>query len=139
VGRGAELRAGGSAVDGAGYFFEATVLDRVPAEADIANTEIFGPIASISRFTTQAEVLEAANDTPFGLAGYVFTENLDRALNVADALETGLVGINNGVPTTPAAPFGGVKQSGLGREGSGEGLEEYQEIRFYNISRRETA
>jgi succinate-semialdehyde dehydrogenase/glutarate-semialdehyde dehydrogenase len=111
----------------------------VPAEADIANTEIFGPIASISRFTTQAEVLEAANDTPFGLAGYVFTENLDRALNVADALETGLVGINNGVPTTPAAPFGGVKQSGLGREGSGEGLEEYQEIRFYNISRRETA
>lgn len=139
VHRGADLRTGGSAVDGDGYFFEATVLDRVPADADIANTEIFGPVAAISRFSTQQQVLEAANDTPFGLAGYVFTESLDRALNVADALETGLVGINNGVPTTPAAPFGGVKQSGLGREGSGEGLEEYQEIRFYNISRRDTA
>ncbi|MGJ0204111.1 NAD-dependent succinate-semialdehyde dehydrogenase [Leucobacter sp. gxy201] len=138
VHRGADLRSGGSAVDGDGYFFEATVLDRVPADADIANTEIFGPVAAISRFSTQQQVLEAANDTPFGLAGYVFTESLDRALNVADALETGLVGINNGVPTTPAAPFGGVKQSGLGREGSGEGLEEYQEIRFYNISRRDT-
>lgn len=139
VARGAELRTGGSAREGAGYFFEATVLDRVPKDSEIANTEIFGPVAAISRFGTQQEVLAAANDTPFGLAGYVFTENLDRALNVADALETGLVGINNGVPSNPAAPFGGVKQSGLGREGSGEGLEEYQEIRFYNIARRETA
>jgi succinate-semialdehyde dehydrogenase/glutarate-semialdehyde dehydrogenase len=139
VDRGAELRTGGHAVPEDGYFFEATVLDRVPPQADIASTEIFGPVASISRFSTQAEVLEVANDTPFGLAGYVFTENLDRALNVADQLETGLVGINNGVPSNPAAPFGGVKASGLGREGSGEGLEEYQEIRFYNIARRETA
>ncbi|UOQ56912.1 NAD-dependent succinate-semialdehyde dehydrogenase [Leucobacter allii] len=139
VERGAELRAGGSAREGAGYFFEATVLDRVPAGAEIANTEIFGPVAAISRFSGEAEAIAAANHTPFGLAGYVFTENLDRALNVADALETGLVGINNGVPSNPAAPFGGVKQSGLGREGSGEGLEEYQEIRFYNIARRATA
>lgn len=138
VTRGAELRAGGRAAGNAGYFFEATVLDRVPADADIANTEIFGPVAAISRFSTQEEVLQRANDTPFGLAGYVFTENLDRALNVADQLETGLVGINNGVPSNPAAPFGGMKQSGLGREGSHEGLEEYQEIRFYNIARRET-
>lgn len=138
VERGADLRTGGNAVPGAGYFFEATVLDKVPRQADIANTEIFGPVAAISRFSSQAEVLETANDTPFGLAGYVFTENLDRALNVADRLETGLVGINNGVPSNPAAPFGGVKQSGLGREGSGEGLEEYQEIRFYNIGRRDT-
>lgn len=138
VTRGAELRAGGRAAGNAGYFFEATVLDRVPADADIANTEIFGPVAAISRFSTQEEVLQRANDTPFGLAGYVFTENLDRALNVADQLETGLVGINNGVPSNPAAPFGGMKQSGLGREGSHEGLEEYQEIRYYNIARRET-
>ncbi|SER64571.1 NAD-dependent succinate-semialdehyde dehydrogenase [Halopseudomonas bauzanensis] len=138
VTRGAELRAGGRAAGDAGYFFEATVLDRVPADADIANTEIFGPVAAISRFSTQEEVLQRANDTPFGLAGYVFTENLDRALNVADQLETGLVGINNGVPSNPAAPFGGMKQSGLGREGSHEGLEEYQEIRYYNIARRET-
>ncbi|KAB1642545.1 NAD-dependent succinate-semialdehyde dehydrogenase [Gulosibacter chungangensis] len=136
--KGADLRAGGSAPEGAGYFFEATVLDKVPTDADIANTEIFGPVAAVSRFSSQEEVLAAANDTPFGLAGYVFTENLDRALNVADALETGLVGINNGVPSSAAAPFGGMKQSGQGREGSGEGLEEYQEIRFYNIARRET-
>ncbi|MHA3723554.1 NAD-dependent succinate-semialdehyde dehydrogenase [Leucobacter sp. HY1910] len=136
---GAELRVGGRAPAGAGYFFEGTVLDRVPADAEIATTEIFGPIAAISRFSSEAEVIERANDTPFGLAGYVFTENLDRALNVADALETGLVGINNGVPSNVAAPFGGVKQSGLGREGSGEGLEEYQEVRFYNIARRATS
>ena len=139
VDRGAELRTGGGAPADAGHFFEATVLDRVPREAEIANTEVFGPVAAISRFSTQDQAIELANDTPFGLAGYVFTENLDRALNVADALETGLVGINNGVPSNPAAPFGGMKQSGQGREGSHEGLEEYQEIRFYNIARRESA
>ncbi|MDL0433874.1 NAD-dependent succinate-semialdehyde dehydrogenase [Marinobacter sp. TBZ242] len=138
VAHGAELRTGGRTPEGAGYFFEGTVLDRVPTEAEIANTEIFGPIAAISRFSTQEEVLQRANDTPFGLASYVFTENLDRALNVADALETGLVGINNGVPSNAAAPFGGMKQSGLGREGSHEGLEEYQEVRYYNIARRES-
>ena len=136
--KGAELRAGGSAPDAPGYFFEATVLDKVSANTDIAGTEIFGPVAAISRFSTQEEAVTVANDTPFGLAGYVFTENLDRALNVADQLETGLVGINNGVPSNVAAPFGGMKQSGLGREGSHEGLEEYQEIRFYNIARRDT-
>jgi len=136
VAKGADLRVGGSAPEGPGFFFPATVLDRVPADAAVAGTEIFGPIAAITRFSTEAEALAAANDTPFGLAGYVFTENLDRALNVADALETGLVGINNGVPSSAAAPFGGIKHSGLGREGSHEGLEEYQEIRFYNIARR---
>ena len=138
VNRGADLRTGGKAPEGKGYFFEPTVLDNVPVDSEIANTEVFGPVAAISRFSTQAEAVERANDTPFGLASYVFTENLDRALNVADQLETGLVGINNGVPSNPAAPFGGMKQSGLGREGSHEGLEEYQEIRFYNIARRET-
>jgi len=135
---GATLTAGGQRPTGPGYFFEATVLDNVPIDAEVFSTEIFGPIAPIRRFKDQAEVLEAANNTPFGLAGYVFTENLDRALNVADALETGLVGINQGVPSSAAAPFGGLKQSGLGREGSGEGLEEYQEIRFYNIARQDT-
>lgn len=138
VAGGATVRAGGSAPEGPGYFFEATVLDGVAPNADVFTSEIFGPIAPIRRFSHQSEVLEAANDTPFGLAGYVFTENLDRALNVADALETGLVGINQGVPSNAAAPFGGLKQSGMGREGSGEGLEEYQEMRFYNIARKET-
>lgn len=136
VHQGADLKVGGNAVGDTGYFFQATVLDNVPTSAKIVTTEVFGPVAAISRFGTEEEALSLANGTPFGLAGYVFTENIDRALNVADRLETGLVGINNGVPSNAAAPFGGVKQSGLGREGSGEGLEEYQEIRFYNISRR---
>lgn len=136
VHRGAKLKTGGNTAGEAGYFFQATVLDTVPISAKIATTEVFGPVAAVSRFGKEEEALSLANGTPFGLAGYVFTENIDRAMNVADGLETGLVGINNGVPSNAAAPFGGVKQSGLGREGSGEGLEEYQEIRFYNISRR---
>ncbi len=138
VGHGTTVRAGGHAIAGRGHFFEATVLDHVPAIAEIAHTEIFGPIAAIQRFSTEAEVVHRANATDYGLAGYVFTENLDRALNVADALQTGLVGINQGVPSNAAAPFGGIKQSGLGREGSAEGFDEYQEIRFYNIARRGT-
>ncbi|MCH1881950.1 NAD-dependent succinate-semialdehyde dehydrogenase [Agrococcus sp. ARC_14] len=138
VARGADLLAGGTELGDAGHFFAPTVLDNVPADSDIAGTEIFGPIAAIQRFTTEAEAIERANATEFGLAGYVFSESLDRALNVADRLETGILGINQGVPSNAAAPFGGVKQSGLGREGSAEGLEEYQSVRFYNIARRET-
>jgi succinate-semialdehyde dehydrogenase/glutarate-semialdehyde dehydrogenase len=138
LGHGAVLRGGGHAIDGPGHFFEATVLDHVPVAASIAKNEIFGPIAAIQRFSSQAEAVQRANDTVYGLAGYVFTENLDRAFNVADALHTGLVGINQGVPSNAAAPFGGIKQSGLGREGSAEGLDEYQEIRFYNLARRAT-
>lgn len=140
--RGAELLTGGTELGtelgSVGHFFAPTVLDRVPADAEVAATEIFGPIAAIQRFDSEAEVVARANATEFGLAGYVFSESLDRALNVADRLETGLVGINQGVPSNAAAPFGGVKQSGLGREGSAEGLEEYQSVRFYNIARRET-
>jgi len=136
---GAKLLTGGHSYDSAGHFFAPTVLDRVPEESEVATSEIFGPIAAIQRFSSEAEALSRANATEFGLAGYVFTENLDRALNVADSLETGIVGINQGVPSNAAAPFGGVKQSGLGREGSSEGLEEYQNIRFYNLARRATA
>lgn len=137
--RGASVLTGGSSLPGGGYFFEPTVLVDVPADSAVARTEIFGPIAAVQRFSTEDEAIERANDTEFGLAGYVFTESLDRAFNVADRLETGLVGINQGVPSNAAAPFGGIKHSGMGREGSGEGLDEYQEIRFYNISRRPTA
>lgn len=136
VAKGAELRLGGAAPGGIGHFFPATVLDRVPEDSEIAATEIFGPIASIARFEHEAEGVIRANSTPFGLASYVFTENLDRAFDVADRLDTGMVGINQGIVSNVAAPFGGVKASGLGREGSSEGLEEYQEIRFYNIARR---
>ena len=138
VAHGAQLRVGGSAFDSDGHFFAPTLVDRVPEEATIAGTEIFGPIAAVQRFATQEEAIERANATELGLAAYVFTESLDRALNVADRLETGLVGINQGVPSNAAAPFGGLKQSGLGREGGTEGLEEYQTVRFFNIARRET-
>ncbi len=138
VTRGATLRTGGHGFDGAGHFYAPTLLDHVPVDCLAATSEIFGPIAAIQRFSTQAEVLERANDTDLGLAGYVFTESLDRAFDVADLLETGIVGINQGVPSNAAAPFGGVKQSGLGREGSAEGLEEYETIRFYNLARRST-
>lgn len=137
--RGAQLRAGGSAPESAGSFFAPTLLDRVSADADVATQEIFGPIAAIQRFDTEAEAIERANATEFGLAGYVFTESLDRALDVAERLETGLVGINQGVPSNASAPFGGVKQSGLGREGGAEGLEEYQSVRFFNVAPRPRA
>jgi succinate-semialdehyde dehydrogenase/glutarate-semialdehyde dehydrogenase len=136
--RGAVVRCGGATIPSDGYFFQPTVLDHVPGDAAVAQTEIFGPIAAIQRFDTEQEVVARANDTNHGLAGYVYTERLDRAFNVADALETGLVGINQGVPSNAAAPFGGLKQSGLGREGSSEGIEEYQEVRYYNLARRAT-
>lgn len=139
VALGATLLTGGHGYNSAGNFFAPTVLDHVTEESDVATSEIFGPIAAIQRFSSEAEAIAGANATEFGLAGYVFTENLDRAFNVADSLETGIVGINQGVPSNAAAPFGGVKQSGLGREGSSEGLEEYQNIRFYNVARRASA
>ena len=137
VERGARLVTGGHRPEVAGTFFEPTVLDGVPVDAAVATSEIFGPVAAVQRFSSQDEVLGRANDTPFGLAGYVFTESLDRAFFMADRLETGVVGINQGVPSNAAAPFGGVKQSGVGREGGSEGLEEYQEVRFYNLALRE--
>lgn len=114
------------------------MLDRLPLAADAATTEIFGPVAAVQRFADQADALAWANGTGFGLAGHVVTGNLDRALDVADRLATGLVGINQGVPSNAAAPFGGVTASGLGREGSAEGLDEYQSIRFCNVARRAT-
>jgi succinate-semialdehyde dehydrogenase/glutarate-semialdehyde dehydrogenase len=135
IGLGAELRLGGSAPAGPGHFFPPTVLDAVPAECQVATSEIFGPIAAVQRVDSEEEALTRANDTDLGLAAYVFTESLDRAFRVADRLEAGIVGINQGVPSNAAAPFGGMKQSGIGREGSGEGLEEYQEIRYYSLAR----
>lgn len=136
ISEGAELLEGGNAPVGDGSFFSATLLDHVRPDSAISGSEIFGPIAAIQRFTTEEEAIQRGNDTEFGLAGYVFTESLDRAFRVSDAIQCGLVGINQGVPSNAAAPFGGVKQSGLGREGGSEGLEEYQNIRFYNIAAR---
>jgi succinate-semialdehyde dehydrogenase/glutarate-semialdehyde dehydrogenase len=136
VRQGARVLTGGNAIAGAGNFFEPTVLDDIPAGAEITTTEIFGPVAAISRFTTQDEAIHRANDTPFGLSTYILTQDVDRAFEVADRLDTGMVGINQGVVSQVAAPFGGVKHSGLGREGSAEGLAEYQEIRYYALNRR---
>ena len=133
--RGAKLVAGGDPLPMPGHFYPPTVLDHVPAGARILDEEIFGPVAPIVRFGPEAEAVALANATPFGLAAYVFTENLDRALRVSDALETGMVGINQGTVSNVAAPFGGVKHSGLGREGGHEGIEEYLETKYLAVNK----
>ncbi|WP_027502553.1 NAD-dependent succinate-semialdehyde dehydrogenase [Rhodococcus sp. UNC363MFTsu5.1] len=130
VDAGARVRTGGHIVDGPGYFFEPTVLDEVPAGARIVREEIFGPVAAITGFDTEAEAIAAANDTEYGLAAYFYTRDLDRAMRVAAALESGMVGVNRGVISDPAAPFGGVKQSGLGSEGGTEGIDEYLSTKY---------
>ncbi|WP_307786866.1 NAD-dependent succinate-semialdehyde dehydrogenase [Mycolicibacterium mengxianglii] len=112
-------------VPGTGYFYPPTVLTDVPADSTICDTEIFGPVAALQPFTDTAEVVAAANRTPWGLAGYLFTENLDTAMAVSDALEVGMVGLNTGLVSDPTTPFGGVKESGLGREGGHVGIDEY--------------
>ncbi|HEU0206506.1 MAG TPA: NAD-dependent succinate-semialdehyde dehydrogenase [Pseudolysinimonas sp.] len=131
---GAHLALGGSAIPGAGYFYQPTVLTNVPAGARILEEEIFGPVAPITTFRTEAEAIELANATPFGLVCFAFTSDLNRALRLAEELDTGMLGINAGVVSNPAAPFGGVKQSGLGREGGFEGIDEYLETRYVGIA-----
>lgn len=134
VGAGARVRLGGVAPEGPGYFYPATVLADVPTQARILKEEVFGPVAAISGFDTEEEGIAAANDTEYGLAAYIYTRSLDRALRVAEALETGLVGVNRGVISDPAAPFGGVKSSGFGREGGTEGIEEYLETKYIALT-----
>jgi len=130
VDRGATVRVGGEAVDGPGWFYRPTVLTDVPLAARLTKEEIFGPVAPVSVFDTDDEAVAAANDTEFGLVSYLYTENLDRALRVSEALESGMVGLNTGLVSNPAAPFGGIKQSGLGREGGAVGIEEYLETKY---------
>ena len=134
VDAGAKVLTGGSTLGERGYFYAPTVLTDVPTTADMFREEIFGPVAPITTFATDDEALQMANDTEFGLVAYLFTQNLNRALTVAEGLETGMVGINQGVVSNPAAPFGGVKASGLGREGGAEGIEEYLETKYVGIS-----
>lgn len=131
---GARRLVGGDIPNGPGHFYPATVLVDVPVEAACATEEIFGPVAAIQRFATEDEAVARANDCPMGLAGYVFTADLTRGLRLCDRLEVGMVGINRGVISDPAAPFGGVKQSGLGREGGHEGLMEYIEPQYISAS-----
>ncbi|HKO28907.1 MAG TPA: NAD-dependent succinate-semialdehyde dehydrogenase [Solirubrobacteraceae bacterium] len=130
VSAGASALLGGRAPERKGYFYEPTLLDGVSAEAAILNTEIFGPVAPIVRFTDEADAVRWANATEFGLVAYVYTRDLRRGLRVSEALESGMVGLNRGLVSDPAAPFGGVKQSGLGREGAHEGLLEYTETKY---------
>jgi len=130
VSAGASALLGGRAPERKGYFYEPTLLDGVSAEAAILNTEIFGPVAPIVRFTDEADAIRWANATEFGLVAYVYTRDLRRGLRVSEALESGMVGLNRGLVSDPAAPFGGVKQSGLGREGAHEGLLEYTETKY---------
>jgi len=132
--RGARVLTGGAAPDGPGFFYPPTVLVDVPADARMASEEIFGPVASIIPFRTEDEVVTAANDTPYGLVSYVFTNDLRRALRVAERLESGMVGLNQGVVSNPAAPFGGIKESGLGREGGNVGIDEFLEVKYIGIS-----
>ncbi|EHK88161.1 NAD-dependent succinate-semialdehyde dehydrogenase [Saccharomonospora azurea] len=132
--RGAEVLTGGATVDGPGNFYQPTVLTRVPADARLSREEIFGPVAPISVFDTEDEALAAANDTEYGLVGYVYTNDVKRALRVSERLETGMVGLNQGIVSNPAAPFGGVKQSGLGREGGTVGIEEFLETKYVAVS-----
>jgi succinate-semialdehyde dehydrogenase/glutarate-semialdehyde dehydrogenase len=134
VDKGAKVLVGGSPVDGRGFFFTPTVLAGVTPDARVLGEEIFGPVAPVTTFTTDDEALAMANATEFGLVAYAFTKDLGRALRVAEGLETGMVGLNQGIVSNPAAPFGGVKQSGFGREGGAEGIEEYLETKYVGIA-----
>jgi succinate-semialdehyde dehydrogenase/glutarate-semialdehyde dehydrogenase len=130
VSGGASALLGGRAPERKGFFYEPTLLDGVAADSEILSTEIFGPVAPVVRFTDEADAIRWANATEFGLVAYVYTRDLRRGLRVSEALESGMIGLNRGLVSDPAAPFGGVKQSGLGREGAHEGLLEYTETKY---------
>jgi succinate-semialdehyde dehydrogenase/glutarate-semialdehyde dehydrogenase len=134
VSHGARALIGGSSVEGAGYFYQPTVLADVPLASKLMREEIFGPVAPVIAFDSEDEAITAANDTEYGLVSYVFTSDLKRGLRVVERLETGMVGLNQGIVSNPAAPFGGVKQSGFGREGGPEGIGEYLATKYVAIN-----
>jgi succinate-semialdehyde dehydrogenase/glutarate-semialdehyde dehydrogenase len=134
VEKGARTVAGGRIPDGTGYFYEPTVLTDVPDDARLLREEIFGPVAPVKGFSSEEEALRWANDTEYGLVAYVYTRDLGRAFRVIEGLETGMVGLNQGMVSNAAAPFGGVKHSGFGREGGPEGIEEYLETKYVAMS-----
>jgi succinate-semialdehyde dehydrogenase/glutarate-semialdehyde dehydrogenase len=131
--RGAKIRLGGEVPAGPGYFYPPTLLTDVPPEAQITQQEIFGPVAAIAAYPDEQSMLAAANATSAGLVAFAYTRDLDRALRIGEALEAGMVGLNRGLVSNPAAPFGGVKQSGLGREGGFEGIHEYLEVKYLAV------
>jgi len=130
---GARVRTGNTRPDGPGWFYPATVLDRVAPGSAILREEVFGPVAPVLTFADEAEAIAVANDTEHGLVAYVFSRDLRRAMRVAESIETGMVGLNRGVVSDPAAPFGGVKQSGIGREGGHHGLREFLEPKYFSF------
>jgi succinate-semialdehyde dehydrogenase / glutarate-semialdehyde dehydrogenase len=133
--KGAQAVVGGHRIPGAGHFYPATVLDRIPLQARIMHEEVFGPVAPVYRFNTDQEAIEIANDTPFGLASFIFSTDVNRVQAVVDQLHSGMVGINRGTVSNVAAPFGGIKHSGLGREGGSEGIEEYLNLKYLAYDR----
>jgi succinate-semialdehyde dehydrogenase/glutarate-semialdehyde dehydrogenase len=132
--RGARLLVGGESLDGAGYFYKPTVLVDVSPSSRLRHEEIFGPVAPVTTFESEDEVIAAANDTEYGLVSYVYTRDLARSLRVCERLETGMIGLNQGIVSNPAAPFGGVKHSGLGREGGRVGVEEFLETKYVALT-----
>jgi succinate-semialdehyde dehydrogenase/glutarate-semialdehyde dehydrogenase len=134
VGAGAPAVTGGSPVDGPGYFYRPTVLANVPNDAEILRQEIFGPVAPVTTFATEEDAIRLANASEYGLASYVYSRDFNRLLRVAEQIEFGMVGFNAGVISNAAAPFGGVKQSGLGREGGSEGIAEYTTTQYIGIA-----
>ncbi len=130
---GARVDTGGSVPDGPGYFYPPTVLTGVAPDAEILRTEIFGPVAPIVTFADEDEAVRLANDTEYGLVSYVYTADLARGMRVAERIEAGMVGLNRGLVSDPAAPFGGVKESGLGREGGVEGLLAFTESKYIAV------
>jgi succinate-semialdehyde dehydrogenase/glutarate-semialdehyde dehydrogenase len=134
VGKGASVLTGGKAPTGTGYFYPATVLDKVPDSAKLLREEIFGPVAALQTFSSEDEVVKRANDTEYGLVAYVYTRDLSRGMRVSERLDFGMIGLNRGLVSDPAAPFGGTKQSGIGREGAHEGLMEFMETQYVSLT-----
>jgi len=134
VAKGARIECGGTTPEGTGFFYPPTVMSNVSEDAECVHDEIFGPVAAIQTFTDQNDVIRRANDTEYGLVAYVFSKDMKRALQVCERLEYGMVGLNRGLVSDPAAPFGGVKQSGLGREGGHEGMLEFMETQYISAS-----
>jgi succinate-semialdehyde dehydrogenase/glutarate-semialdehyde dehydrogenase len=134
VGKGAKILTGGKAPGGKGFFYPATVLANVPDNAKMLNEEIFGPVASLQIFKSEDEVIRRANDTEYGLVAYLYTKDLSRGMRVSEKLDFGMIGLNRGLVSDPAAPFGGMKQSGIGREGAHEGMMEFLETQYVSVS-----
>ena len=135
VSKGAKVLTGGQKIDGDGVFYAPTVITDVPEDSDIRVEEIFGPVAAITPFDTDEEAIALANETEYGLAGYLYSENIGRAMRLAEELECGMIGLNTGLISNPGAPFGGYKQSGLGREGGRVGIDEFLEVKYVALPR----